>query len=318
MNAPFSPSGGPDPRAGDEPELRSLLQAEAMRQPPVSPDLRAGVDRRIRRHRVQMAVLVAPVVAIVLVGAVLLAPRSTPETVLDTASSGAVQDGEAEAPAPEAAPPVDESDCGSVELGPERLDPETAPLDCFIAAFNAGADATLAVVVHGPDGGTLTQTVTTAPGKQVTVAVQGSVSMQAPSFGLGKGGGIVPTEPDADAAGAQDCGTLTFTQGTAPERIAPETMSCLFDLVTSGAGGGLTIVTNDATGGTMTVGIDISSSQLITVSVDGTLTQALADLEIPSDLTSQLPPNGIGIDELLELGGLDGDQGMAGGERPGS
>ena len=316
MNAPFPPTGGPDPSAGDEPQLRSLLQTEAQRQPPVSADLRAGVDRRVRRHRIQLAVLVAPVVAIVLVGAVLLAPRSTPDATLDTAAATATQDGETDPTVPEVAPPVDSSDCGTVELGPERLDPETAPIDCFIERFNAGADAQLVVLMQGPDGGTLTETVTTAPGKQVTVTVAGSVSMQLPELGLGTGGGLVPTEPDAEATGAQDCGTLTFTEGSAPAQIAPETMSCLFGLVTSGSGGGLTLVTNDATGGTMTVDIDISSSNLITVAVDGSLTQTLAELTIPSDLTSQLPPNGIGIDELLNMGGA-GDF-MPGGEGPGN
>jgi hypothetical protein len=326
MNAPFPPAGGPlsapGSGAGDEPELRSLLEAEALRQPPVSSDLRAGVDRRVRRHRVRLAAFAAPVVALVLVGAVLLAPRSTPDATVATASEPTAQEGETPAPpatdepAPEVVTPAPAAnpDCGTVELGPDRLDPETGPLDCFIAAFNAGTDAQLVVLMHGPDGGTLTETITTAPGKQVEVVVDGSISIQLPSMSFGSGGGLVPADPEG---GGGDCGTITVTEGTQPEQMDPAIVTCLIGLFTSGSEGGLTLVTNDATGGTMTVRLDVSASHLVTVTINGTLTQTLSELTIPSDLTAQLPPNGIGLDEL-GVGGLGGESFFPGHEKPGN
>lgn len=315
MNAPFSPSG-PNP-SGDEPELRALLDAEARRQPPVSPDLRSGVDRRVRRHRTRLAVAVAPVLAVVLVGAVLLAPRSTPDATLQTAAepTESTEPGEVVAPEPSVPAPAADGfvDCGSVELGPERIDPETGPIDCFIEAFNADGDARLVVLVNGPDGGTLTETVTTAPGRQVNVAIAGSLSVQFPDVGFGTGGGgLVPAEPDGPG---EDCGTFTYVEGTTAQEPSDEAISCLLGLFLSGSGGGFTAVTTDATGGTLTMRVDLSAERLLTVSFDGALTQTLpAELVVPADLTDQLPPNGFGLDEL----GLDGRGGVFPGAKPGS
>lgn len=312
MNAPFPPAG-PSPSAGDEPELRALLAAEARRQPPVSPDLRTGVDRRVRRHRLGLAALAAPVVVVLLVGAAFLGTRSSGDATLDTAAQTAAQDGEEGSPAPEVpsgdpavpAPVAGGGDCGTIQLGPDRIDPETGPIDCFIEAFNAGTDARVVVVADSPDGGTLTQTVVTAPNKQITTTVDGSLSVQLPDLGgFGKGGGgLVEPEPEGPPV---DCGVVTVSEETASTPMPPEVTSCLLELLTSGSGGGLTLVASDATGGTLTIRVDISSDQLLTMTIDGELTQSLpAELTIPSDLTDQLPPNGFGLDELgLGSGGF--------------
>ena len=296
MNAPFPTPGGSDPSSPDEPGLRSLLEAEARRQPPVSSaDLRAGVDRRLRRRRVQMAAVVVPVVALVLVGAALLAPRSNPDATLDTAAQTTGQDGPDEA-APAEPPATTQVDCGSVSLGPDRVDPETGPMDCFIEAFNGGTDARLVVVTEGPDGGTLTQTVTTAADGHLAVAAEGTLSVQLPNLGFGGGGGLV--QPEADGPGT-DCGTITITEDSAHDALSSEVTTCMARLFTSGSGGGVTLVAQDAFGGTMTLRVDLSADALLTVTVDGQLTQAVPEgLTIPSDLTSKLPPNGFGLDDL--------------------
>jgi len=323
MNAPFPPAG-PNPSAGDEPELRALLDADARRQPPVSPDLRAGVDRRVRRHRLGTAALAAPLVVVLLLGAAFLGTRSATDTTLDTAAQTTAQDGEDGAPAAEAGPddptvPVPAEgggvDCGTIQLGPDRVDPETAPIDCFIEAFNAGTDARLVVVSDSPDGGTLTQTVVTAPNKQISSTVDGSLTVQLPSlggFGSGGGGGLVEPEPEGPPV---DCGTVSVTEETAATPMPPEVTSCLVELFTTGTGGGLTIIATDVTGAALTIGVDISAEQLLTVTFDGSITQTLPDgLTIPSDLTDKLPPNGFGLDEL-GLGDL-GSEGLSPGGQP--
>ncbi len=310
MNTPFPPTD-PSSASGDEPALRALLDAEARRQPPASADLRAGVDRRLRRRRMRIATFAVPVVVLVLVGAAMLAPRSTPDTTLATAAQTTDQQDGTVAPEPEPQPepvapepavvaPGDAVDCGSVQIGPERIDPEKGPLDCFVAAFNAGADARIVVVVDGADGGSLTQTVTTASRTSVSVAVTGSLSVQLPTIGFG--GGLV--DPGSDLAPV-DCGTLTVSEATGPQAITPEMRSCLVGLFTSGSGGGLTMVTTDESGGTLTVRIDISADGLVSISIDGELTASMPEgLAIPSDLTDRLPPNGIGLDELGLGGGI--------------
>jgi hypothetical protein len=299
MNAPFSAPDRPG-STDDEPQLRALLGDEARRQPPVSPDLRAGVDRRVRRHRMRVAAVVAPAVALVLGGAVLLAPRATPEATLQTAAGSEEPAAESAA---EPAPVVTVTDCGTVELGPERVDPEAAPLDCFIAAFNAGTDATVTVLLHGPDGGTITEQVATAPNKQISITSSGSASIQMPNISFGSGGGIVPADPEGDGS-TTNCGDLTWTEGqTAAPDVPPDMVECLVDLTLQGGAGRFSITSHDAAGQTLAVVVEISSDRLVTVSVDGAVTQTLPDLTIPSDLTSHLPPNGFGIPDM-GLGGM--------------
>ena len=313
MNAPFTP---PD-AADDEPRLRAMLDAEARRQPPVSTDLRAGVDRRVRRHRIRVVAMVAPAVVLVLAGAVLLAPRSNPETSLQTAAG---TEEPAADPAEPAGPTV--ADCGTVELGPERIDPETGPIDCFIAAFNDGTDAQVTVLVNGTDGGTITETVVTAPNKQVTITSSGSMSVKLPNLSFGSGGGIVPADPEGDGAPI-DCGSITFVEGQPAQDVPPDMVRCLVDLTVKGGEGGFSISTQDAAGQTMAVDVEIGADHVVTVSVNGSITQTLPELTIPSDLTAHLPPNGIGLDSL-GLGGLESSGLFPGGsidgpaEQPGS
>ena len=98
--------------------------------------------------------------------------------------------------------------------------------------------------------------------------------------------------------------------------MPPEVTSCLVELFTSGTGGGLTIIATDATGSRLTIGVDISADQLLTVTFDGVFTQTIPEgLTIPSDLTDKLPPNGFGLDEL-GLGSL-GSEGPFPGGQPG-
>lgn len=310
MNSPFPPTD-PSSASGDEPALRALLDAEARRQPPASADLRAGVDRRLRRRRMRIATAAVPIVALVLGGAAMLAPRSTPDTTLATAAQTAGEQDAPDAPEPDVTAPEpavvapgEAVDCGSVQIGPERVDPEKGPLDCFVDAFNAGTDARIVVVVDGADGGSLTQTVTTASRTSVSVAVTGSLSMKLPSIGFG--GGLV--DPGSDVSPV-DCGTVNVSEATGPGAITPEVGSCLLGLFTSASGGGLTMVTTDEAGSTLTVRIDVSADRLVTISIDGDLTASLPEgVTIPSDLTDHLPPNGIGLDEL-GLGGRTGSFG---------
>ena len=73
----------------------------------------------------------------------------------------------------------------------------------------------------------------------------------------------------------------------------------------------------------MAVDVEIGADHVVTVSVNGSLTQTLPELTIPSDLTAHLPPNGIGLEEL-GLGGIDPTSLLPGGaddgpaEQPGS
>src|SRR4051794_7866430 len=68
-------------------ELRDALTRDAHDQPPTSPGFAAGVERRIRRQRVNAALIAMPFVVVVLLAAAVLGTRGTRDATIATADS---------------------------------------------------------------------------------------------------------------------------------------------------------------------------------------------------------------------------------------
>lgn len=69
-------------------DFRNALHADAAHQPPITPDLRAAVDRQVRRQRLRAIAVASPAVVVLLLGGVLLLPRGGQETTLSAADGG--------------------------------------------------------------------------------------------------------------------------------------------------------------------------------------------------------------------------------------
>jgi hypothetical protein len=316
-------------------DLRDALGNEALRQPPVSPDFRSGVDRRVRRQRARAALAVGPAVVLLVLAAVVLVPRASNDTTLSTADGST---GTSAAPAPTEAPNTTENagtpstsigggapaasvDCGTVtiEMVPSAEVP-TDPFTCFFKAVNNDGAAALTIVTTSAEGGSITEHLTSAPGHVVTVAGSGSITAKLPALNFG--GGADNPFPGSAAPSSGDCGTITFPvpdlstispdrQGmpgssgmpgkggwsTSPDMKA---MSCLVGALTSGGEAHLTINVQDTEGGTMTVSVAIGADHTLTLSLDGSLTVQLpADLKVPEDMLNAIPPGTLGMGQLV-------------------
>jgi hypothetical protein len=307
-------------------DLRNALGNEAAQQPPVSTDLRAGVDRRVRRQRLRAVALVAPAIAFVLVAAVLLAPRGSNDTTLATADGNngtsvattttvpAIEDpGTPTTVATGVPSPTDPTsvDCGTVNVGMTMTDAiETDRFDCFFKGFNGDGTTYLTVVMAGPGGGAITEKLTSAPGHTLTVAGSGSMTAQLPALNFGGGGS---DNPFPGAATGGDCGTIhvpvpaTWTVSSADPSSPPpsgfpgmKAMSCLLGAITGGGEGQVVLEVGDESSGIMTVTISIGADHVLTMSVDGQITMHLpADLTVPEDLLNNIPPGALGMGQMV-------------------
>ncbi len=68
-------------------DLRDALARDARDQPPTAPDFAAGVERRIRRQRVNAALIATPFLVVVLLAAAVLGTRGSREATIATADS---------------------------------------------------------------------------------------------------------------------------------------------------------------------------------------------------------------------------------------
>lgn len=334
-------------------DFRRALHDHVGQQPPVSPDLRAGVDRQVRRQRLRAIAVASPAVVVLLLGAALLLPRGGQETTLSVADGGTGTTAvTTTAPAPTTvtvpskttepdasskptttAPattepgatattvttaasgtPKDPVPCGQVEIS--TLDPTSlptgsnGPFACFIKAFNAGAPTDLAIIVHGPDGGTLTEKLSATADHRLTVTANGSMAVKLPAFNLGGGGGgLVPD----DSTSAGECGTITVDLADKnAEKPDAKVLKCLMAGFMGGRSAHVTFVMHDAQGGTMTSSITLSGTDhVVTVTMDGTTTVKLPDhLKVPEDVLNAVPSGHMGLNGMMGgLGGLGGTWG---------
>lgn len=70
-------------------DFRNALHNDAAHQPPITPDLRAGIDRQVRRQRLRAIAVASPAVVVLLLGAAVLLPRGSQDTTLSVADGGA-------------------------------------------------------------------------------------------------------------------------------------------------------------------------------------------------------------------------------------
>jgi hypothetical protein len=321
-------------------DLRHVLADDSARQPEVSPDFTAGVQRRVRRRRVQTAVVLTPLVALVVVGVAIARPGPAPDATLATADGGAAGTtvpgtapattsttaapvtvpGPGEPPAtlpdaptvPDPAPaPSAGGDCGTVtvdeSLATSRTTPDLGPLTCFVTAFNARQAASVTVVTTLAGSGSTTSRIATTADHVLTVSADGTTTMKLPPFSLGGEGGVV----SGDAGALQDCGTLTVSKATAEGASDPTKAfggaagSCLVQALLQGSPARLTTVVEGDLGGAITSAIEVTADHTVTVTTSGTVTvQAPAELRVPEDVLSAIPAAGTSLSGLPGLGGL--------------
>ena len=227
-------------------DFRQALHADAAHQPPISPDLRANVDRQVRRQRLRAIAVASPAVVVLLLAAALLLPRGGQETTLSVADGGtgttvttavppsvvtSIADPSTSEPTttetavdatstvPDATTPTSPAttaapgtsvSCGTVEIA--SLDPtsipkgDDSPFACFIKSFNGGVQTDLTIVVTDANGGRLTERISASPDHLLTVEAHGSMTIKLPPFNFGGGGGGLVPD-DSDAGG--NCGTIT-------------------------------------------------------------------------------------------------------------
>jgi hypothetical protein len=233
-------------------DLRDALARDAQDQPPAAPGFTAGVERRIRRQRINAALIATPFLVVVLLAAAVLGTRGSRDATIATADSAtgtsvptsvttaqpvtttttapvtttaaptSVATTEAPtttAPAPTttAAPPttaaVAGGACGTVTLAADpNASFDTAPFTCFLKALKAGVPADLVVRVTTPQGGSFTDHLSTGADHVLTATVDGSMTMKLPSFSLGGGGG--PASGSSAGSAGGDCGTVSITPTT--------------------------------------------------------------------------------------------------------
>lgn len=329
-------------------DLRAALQDEAERQPAVSPAFDAGIAGRVRRQRALKALALIPVLAVVVLGAALVMARGSGDATVQTADGGAgtsvappatsvVPDtkprwkgkGVDEDRVPPAAPSTEPSTtappttsapgaapvngaCGTVTIamtGAANVD--TAPFTCFLRALDAGVPADLTVVVTGPEGGQLTDRITTdGPGRMMTVSVEGSMSVDLPDFSFGSGGG--PASGDAAGSGGGDCGTTSVSisaTGAKGGAVKPDTkaMQCLANAFLGGQPATLILIVQDQRGGAIDTTIDLSTDHRVTVTSSGSITLQLPEgLRVPEDLINAIPPGVMGLNAIPGLSGFGG------------
>lgn len=342
-------------------DFRQALHADAAQQPPISPDLRAAVDRQVRRQRIRAIAVASPAVVVLLLGAALLLPRagqdttlsvadggtsttavtttvppsvvtstpgtaaSSPPNTFDPATTETTVDSTSTVPGATTTAPAGPTSCGTVEVDPS--DPsklptgDTGPFACFIKAFNARTQTDLTIIVHGTDGGQLTQKLTATPEHLLTVVANGSTTIKLPAmpFGTGNGGGgLVPD----DSSTGSDCGTINVDTSAMggwdskdpsddPANMHPDAkvFKCLLNAVMGSSSAHVNFVVHDGKGGTMTSSIELNGADhQLTVNLDGTLTVQLPDhLKVPEDVMNAMPSGHLGIGGLTKgLGGVGG------------
>jgi hypothetical protein len=292
-------------------DLRDTLADDVRRQPPVTPAFEAGVQRRVRRRRLQTAAVLTPLVALVVVGAALARPTTSPDATLATADATATASAPGSSVVPGTVPVTSVAPTTSAAPATSVVPAPDAPKADDPAVPAPTTTSTVPAPVAGGDCGTVT--MTGAPGatpgpdtapftcfiRAFNADVAASLSVVGSSPGNGALTSRITTAPGHVMTVATD-GTMsiklpafphsgqggvvagdetpgsgdcgTITLSTGAKPALDSAVTrCIVSAFMHGTAAQLTVIVNGDLGGAITTSVTLAADHTVTVTSNGTI-----------------------------------------------